>query len=188
MREDHYRSEALTFITDLANSPPNNADDLTRRWVQSGLAADAALRASVHDLDDLQRFLCEWEDVIDAHTEHDRVHALNGLLTRAAAYPRITNHDGSGWHLHYRDDNVALSHIIRAVTVVAAADHLTKFGMHRLGRCRLEECNTAFVDVTRAGCQRYCSRMCANRDAVRRHRSRKTQNNPGARDPAGELG
>ena len=55
---------------------------------------------------------------------------------------------------------------------VGTALHLTERGMHRIGRCAASPCENVIVDVTRNGRQRYCSVRCANRDAVRRHRSR----------------
>nr|WP_279671977.1 CGNR zinc finger domain-containing protein [Flexivirga meconopsidis] len=53
--------------------------------------------------------------------------------------------------------------------------------MHRLARCAVPECETAFADTTKNGKQRYCSPACANRDAVRRHRSRHRASTPDVR-------
>jgi predicted RNA-binding Zn ribbon-like protein len=93
-------------------------------------------------------------------------------MAQAAAYPRLTDHDGEGWHLHYRDENDSLPFVLRAVISVGTSLHLATRGMHRLGRCAAEPCRNVVVDVTRNGRQRYCSVRCANRAAVRRHRSR----------------
>ncbi|WP_246281781.1 CGNR zinc finger domain-containing protein [Fodinicola acaciae] len=159
-------------MTDLINEPPRDPADLARRWNSRDLGHRVtAEQADPHDVQDILR---TWRDIVDADTEADRVRLLNALLAQAAAYPRITNHDGSGWHLHYRDDNASLAATIRAVTAVAAARHLSENGMHRLGRCTLAECRRAFVDLSRGGRQHYCTRVCANRDAVRRHRARKS--------------
>ncbi|WP_345492903.1 CGNR zinc finger domain-containing protein [Nocardia callitridis] len=180
MRESHFREEALTFATDLLNNPPESPEDLAARWDRSGLSATTGTRAETRDVAEVAAFLTRWASVIDAADEGDRVARLNSLLATAAAYPRITDHDGSPWHLHYRDDRATLASIIRTVTVVAAAEHLTTFGMHRLGRCASADCGRAFVDFSRGGRQRYCTRMCANRDAVRRHRSRRARPDGGA--------
>ncbi|WP_261377074.1 CGNR zinc finger domain-containing protein [Amycolatopsis bartoniae] len=162
--------EALDFVMGLTNDPPVDPRDLADRWNGAGLGFGAS--ATEDDLADVRAFLGQWAAVVDAPGEERRVELLNGLLADVAAYPRITNHDGSGWHLHYRDDDVPLARTIRAVTVVAAAQHLTEHGMHRLGRCARTDCRRAFADLTRGGRQRYCTRACANRDAVRRHRAR----------------
>ncbi|MFD9668331.1 CGNR zinc finger domain-containing protein [Rhodococcus sp. NPDC059968] len=35
-----------------------------------------------------------------------------------------------------------------------------------------EKCESVYADISRHGCQRYCSPICSNRDAVRLHRRR----------------
>jgi predicted RNA-binding Zn ribbon-like protein len=84
----------------------------------------------------------------------------------------MVDHDGEGWHLHYRDDGQSLPQVLRSVIAVGTALHLTTRGMQRLRRCEAEPCTQVVVDVTRNGRQRYCSVRCANRAAVRRHRNR----------------
>ncbi|MFE0019645.1 CGNR zinc finger domain-containing protein [Amycolatopsis sp. NPDC059021] len=171
MRENHYYAEILRLVTDITNDPPAGLADLRRRCARAYLSPD--IPAGPQDLEDIRALGVCWAEIVDAGTEQGRVDLLNALLAKAAAYPRITNHDDcAGWHLHYRDDGVRLAAVLRAVVGVAAAQHLTELGMHRLGRCALEECRAAFVDFTRGGAQRYCTRVCANRDAVRRHRRR----------------
>lgn len=98
-------------------------------------------------------------------------------MARATAYPRLTDHDDEGWHLHYRDDGRSLPQVLLAVISVGTALHLTTRGMNRLLRCAAgteegDDCRAVVVDVTRNGRQRYCSVRCANRSAVRRHRRR----------------
>ena len=108
-----------------------------------------------------------------AATEPDvRAEMLNAQMVDAAAYPRLTNHDGEGWHLHYRDDVRSLPYVLRAVFAVGTSLHLVTRGMDRLGRCAASPCMNVVVDVTRNGRQRFCSVRCANRAAVRRHRAR----------------
>jgi predicted RNA-binding Zn ribbon-like protein len=121
----------------------------------------------------------EWLRVVDAQEPRERARLLNDLMAEAAAYPRLTDHGGEGWHLHYRDDaNDSLPDVLRAVISVGTALHLTTRGMHRLRRCAAgltegDPCTAVVVDVTRNGRQRYCSVRCANRAAVRRHRARR---------------
>jgi predicted RNA-binding Zn ribbon-like protein len=87
---------------------------------------------------------------------------LHQHLAAAAAYPRLTDHDDEGWHLHYRDEDQGLPHVLEAVISVGTALHLTTRGMHRLHRCDAgndpgDPCRNVVVDVTRNGRQRYCS-------------------------------
>jgi predicted RNA-binding Zn ribbon-like protein len=115
--------------------------------------------------------------VVDAVDEQERARGLNTQMAAAAAYPRLTDHNDEGWHLHYRDSDQTLPHVLLSVISVGTALHLTTRGMHRLSRCAGETsiegpCTSVVVDVTRNGRQRYCSVRCANQAAVRRHRAK----------------
>jgi len=124
------------------------------------------------DLVVVSRFLAQWERLVDAAIEPARVELLNAMLRRYTAPPSITDHDGSGWHLHYRDPAADFGDTLAGATTASAAQFLCAHGMHRLGRCELPDCGKAFTDFSRPGRQRYCGPACANRGAVRRHRSR----------------
>ena len=160
--------------TDLLNDPPVSPADLATRWTERHMPAHR--RTTAADLRLVRTYLQQWADVIDASDEHQRVALLNELLRRYTAAPSITDHDGSGWHLHYRDPAAGFGAMLAGATSAAAAQYLTERGMHRLGRCALTECRRAFVDVSRPGRQKYCGHDCANRDAVRRHRRAKAAN------------
>jgi len=114
----------------------------------------------------------DWLRIVDAADPDSRAEILNAQMAEAAAYPRLTNHDGEGWHLHYRDDVRSLPYVLRAVFAVGTSLHLVTRGMDRLGRCEASPCTNVVVDVTRNGRQRFCSVRCGNRAAVRRHRAR----------------
>ncbi|RGC66711.1 CGNR zinc finger [Micromonospora sp. MW-13] len=124
------------------------------------------------DLTVTLRLVEQWSEIVDATSADERAALLNRMLAGASTYPRLTNHADGRWHLHYRDDGVSLSAVLRALISVGTALHLTGRGMDRLGRCALDECRTIYADLSRTGRQRYCSPRCANRDAVRRHRTR----------------
>lgn len=113
-----------------------------------------------------------WEQVVDAGSEAERAMILNQQMAAASAFPRLTDHNGEGWHLHYRDVDDDLPRVLHAVFSVGTALHLTTRGMTRLGRCAAAPCRRIVVDVSRNGTQRYCSPRCGSRDAVRRHRAR----------------
>lgn len=170
MHINPYGEYAVKLGVDLLNTPPNSPEELGRRCVEAGLVQDWV--AGDADLTDTLVFLGEWAEVVDAETHGERASILNDLLARATAYPRLTDHAGDGWHLHYRDPNMALAGVIRALVSVGTALHLTGRGMNRLSRCAAQDCDTAFADTSRTGKQRYCGTVCSNRDAVRRHRAR----------------
>ncbi|WIM92541.1 CGNR zinc finger domain-containing protein [Actinoplanes oblitus] len=170
MHINPYGEDPVRLALGLVTDPPVSAADLQRRCEAAGLVVDVP--ASEADLAETTRFLEAWLGVVDAPGESARADRLNALLAEAAAYPRLTNHAADGWHLHYRDPDRPLAAALRALISVGTALHLSGRGMHRLGRCATTGCERPFADLSRTGRQRYCSPACANRDAVRRHRSR----------------
>ncbi|PBD00819.1 CGNR zinc finger protein [Streptomyces sp. Ag82_O1-15] len=170
MHLNPYGEDAVNLAADLANRRPTGAEELAVRCRAAGLVLENP--ATPQDLDRTQDALKAWEEVVDATDEHQRAELLNRMLAAAAAHPRMTNHAGSGWHLHFRDDRQTLGSVLFSLIAVGTALHLTGRGMHRLRRCAVSECTTIFADTSRTGRQRYCSPRCANRDAVRRHRAR----------------
>ncbi|MFJ1818111.1 CGNR zinc finger domain-containing protein [Streptomyces sp. NPDC088139] len=170
MHLNPYGEDVVNLAADLANRRPASAEELADRCRAAGLVVD--LPVTPRDLDRTRDVLDVWEEAVDTDDEHERAELLNRMLAAAAAYPRLTDHAGDGWHLHYRDDGQPLGSLLSALISVGTALHLAGRGMHRLRRCAVTECTTIFADTSRTGRQRYCSPRCANRDAVRRHRAR----------------
>ncbi|MGG7655173.1 CGNR zinc finger domain-containing protein [Kocuria rosea] len=125
-----------------------------------------------HGLGQLQDFLAQWVQVIDLGEENARAAHLNVLLATYTQPVSVTNHAGDGWHMHFRSDALPAHRIMMAFITAGTALHFVHRGIHRLRRCERQACGTAFADFSRPGTQRYCSRACANADAVRRHRQR----------------
>lgn len=181
MQLNPYGEYAVLLAGSLADSWPVDRHGIEERTREFGMTMP--FRATATDHNDVRAVIDQWLAVVDAPTDEGRAVLLNNLMRDAAAYPRLTDHDGEGWHLHYRDDDQSLARVLLAVISVGTALHLTTRGMHRLGRCQAgrtadgvattDPCGNVVVDVTRGGRQRYCSVRCANRDAVRRHRARR---------------
>lgn len=175
MHLNPYGEYAVLLAASLANDWPADRVGIVARTREFGMTMD--FRTTAGDHPRTRRVLDEWLAVVDAPDPERRAELLNAHMAAVAAYPRLTDHDGEGWHLHYRADDRPLPDVLAAVISVGTALHLTTRGMHRLGRCAAGEfagdpCTAVIVDVTRNGRQRYCSVRCANRAAVRRHRSR----------------
>lgn len=164
-----YTEPLLRNAADLLNSPVRTSAELEARWIARDMPVGR--RATAADLREVRKFLREWEKAIDASTEDERVGVLNDLLARFTSTPTITNHDGSGWHLHYRDPDAGFAATLAGATTAATAQYLADRGMRRLRRCALTDCSNVLVDFSRPGTQKYCTHNCANRDAVRRHRA-----------------
>lgn len=176
MHLNPYGEDPVRLAVALASDRPRTAEDLAARSGAEGVVVDRL--PTDRDVTEVNAFLDDWLDVVDASTEQLRAERLNRLLADSSAHPRITDHAGDGWHLHYRDADLPLAGVLRALISVGTALHLTGRGMDRLHRCALAECARPFGDFSRAGRQRYCSPPCANRDAVRRHRTRKAAEVP----------
>lgn len=166
----------MLLAASLANDWPGDRDGIVERTRDLGMSVGFPHGGNDHA--EVRRVIDDWLTVVDAPDPQQRALILNAHMAAAAAYPRLTDHHDEGWHLHYRDDDAeSLAHVLFAVFSVGTALHLSTRGMHRLGRCAAGEtpgdrCTAVVVDVTRNGRQQYCSVRCANRAAVRRHRSR----------------
>lgn len=172
MHLNPYGEYAVLLAASLANDWPDTGDGIVERAYEFGMTMQFASPSSA-DHRHTRTVIEEWLTVVDADDPRRRADLLNAQMARVSAYPRLTDHDGEGWHLHYRDmTDRSLPAVLRAVISVGTALHLTTRGMHRLHRCESAPCTAVVVDVTRNGRQRYCSVRCANRAAVRRHRER----------------
>ncbi|NHN56187.1 CGNR zinc finger domain-containing protein [Calidifontibacter sp. DB0510] len=172
MHLNPYGEYAVLMAASLANDWPADRAGIEARAREFGMRMQFP-----HGRDDhpqVRKVIDDWLTVVDADDPRERARILNRHMASATAYPRLTDHDDQGWHLHYRDDDAkSLAHVLSAVISVGTALHLTTRGMHRLGRCAAgDPCSAVVVDITRSGRQQYCSVRCANRAAVRRHRAR----------------
>ncbi len=61
---------------------------------------------------------------------------------------------------------------IMALATAALVRLTTEFGPERMRKCQSAPCETLYVDQSKAGRQRYCSKRCANRVNVAAHRAR----------------
>ncbi|QGN33237.1 CGNR zinc finger domain-containing protein [Microlunatus sp. Gsoil 973] len=176
MHLNPYGAYAVLLAASLANDWPENRAGVVARAEAYGMQTPFA-NARPSDHAGVRAVIDRWLAVVDERLPDLRADLLNQQLAAAAAYPRLTDHDDEGWHLHYRDADQSLPHVLEAVISVGTALHLTTRGMTRLSRCDAgtapdDPCRNVVVDVTRNGRQRYCSVRCANRAGVRRHRAR----------------
>jgi predicted RNA-binding Zn ribbon-like protein len=182
MHLNPYGEYAVLLAASLANQWPADRAGIVARAREHGMTMEFAESDADHDR--TRGVIDQWLTVVDEQEPLVRARLLNAHMAAVAAYPRLTDHDDQGWHLHYRDENDTLPHVLAAVISVGTALHLTTRGMHRLGRCAARDgaagggCRNVVVDVTRNGRQRYCSVRCANRAAVRRHRASRRLSTP----------
>ncbi|MGJ0389019.1 CGNR zinc finger domain-containing protein [Microbacterium sp. CGR1] len=170
MHLNPYGEYAVLLAASLADDFPTDRAGIEERTLERGMTMTFPPAPDDHER--VREVVDDWLQIVDERDPAARAEVLNAQMAEAAAYPRLTNHDGEGWHLHYRDDVQSLPYVLRAIFAVGTSLHLVTRGMDRLGRCEASPCTNVVVDVTRNGRQRFCSVRCANRAAVRRHRAR----------------
>jgi hypothetical protein len=173
---------ALDTVVDLVNSAPDGG-------AGDGLPDVAALRSFVHghhisDVGDLGG-----DDLAAVHAVRNRftevfaapdalatAALINDLVAAAGTTPRLTDHDGFGWHVHYFAPGASVADHLAADCGMALAFFVVAGERERLRRCEAPGCRHAFVDLSRNRSRRYCdSRTCGNRLHVAAYRARRRE-------------
>ncbi len=99
---------------------------------------------------------------------------VNELMSTVTMRPRLTDHDGHEWHIHYFAPGATLTEHLAADSGMAFA-HVVVAGEHeRLHVCEAPVCGRVLVDLSRNRSKRYCdSRTCGNRLHVAAYRERR---------------
>jgi predicted RNA-binding Zn ribbon-like protein len=165
----------VRLAVDLVNLPGDRLDatGLAGFMVEHGEAEPVEL--TVGDVAALLSVRVELSDVFDATGEGvDAVAGrINGLLDRAQTPPRLSNHDGTNWHLHINVDEASWADWLAATTGLGLARMLVEDGVARIGRCAAPSCRKVFAGGPRNHRRRYCSPACANRGRVAAFRARR---------------
>jgi predicted RNA-binding Zn ribbon-like protein len=160
------------FAAALVNTRPRPADPPEKLEAAADLQAllDAAPEpaprpAADADVDAARALRGVLLGAFRARDRAEAAAALNPLLARWALRPAA---DGS-WELGpVRDAD--LSDWLAANSARGLAELVAAYGLERLHECSAEDCQAVLVDVSRNGARRFCSRTCASRVNVRRHR------------------
>src|SRR3989337_1417359 len=126
MRLNPYGEEPVRLALDLLEHPATTPHELARQTRDAGVVVDSP--ATSGDLQKARAYLKRWLEVVDAAADVDRADRLNLLLQRHSTHPRVTDHSGDGWHLHYRNDGLPLGDVVAALISVGNAPHLTRRG------------------------------------------------------------
>ncbi|WP_415948617.1 CGNR zinc finger domain-containing protein [Streptomyces sp. KLOTTS4A1] len=101
---------------------------------------------------------------------------INELVAGAGTTPRLTDHDGFDWHVHYFAPGASVADHLAADCGMALAFFVVAGEQERLRRCEAPDCRRAFVDLSRNRSRRYCdSRTCGNRLHVAAYRARRKE-------------
>ncbi|MEY9873396.1 hypothetical protein ABH931_002878 [Streptacidiphilus sp. MAP12-33] len=125
------------------------------------------------DLEAVRRLRRRFWDVLDATSTRDAAELLNAMIARAGTTPRLTDHDGHDWHVHYFAPGAALADRLAAESGIALSLVIVAGERERLRHCEAPDCVRVFVDLSRNRSRRYCdSRTCGNRLHVAAYRAR----------------
>jgi predicted RNA-binding Zn ribbon-like protein len=102
------------------------------------------------------------------------VRLVNDILAAVKPTPRLTDHDGYSWHVHYFSPGATLAEHLAADGGMALALVLVAGERERLRCCEAPGCARVLVDLSRNRSRRYCdSRTCGNRLHVAAYRARR---------------
>ena len=119
------------------------------------------------DLEELHDAALQLVEVFRATTVDEAAQRLNTLLGAHAGPPRLTNHDGTPWHLHADSaDDAPWAEWFLASSSLALASLLADRQALPGGMCAAHDCVHPFVDFGRGRPRRYCSERCASRARV----------------------
>jgi hypothetical protein len=155
--------ESLADLADLRGFVERNRVSEVGRLDRGDLAAVLAVRA---------RFTA----VFGADDDASAASLLNAMVAEAGTTPRLTDHDGYDWHVHYFSPGASLADHLAADGGMALAFLIVAGERERLRRCEAPDCRRAFVDLSRNRSRRYCdSRTCGNRLHVAAYRARQRE-------------
>lgn len=175
----HDTEQAIAVLVDLINTGPETGDP-------ERLPDLAALRAftAEHHLSDLgplgeddlaavREIRGRLRRLFETSSDDEAVTALNALLGDSTATPRLTNHDGYDWHIHYFMPGASIRDHLAVEGGLALARVISEGARDRLRVCEAPNCARVLLDVTKNSCRRYCdSRTCGNRLHVAAYRAR----------------
>lgn len=178
MQFTHDTEVALGLTIALVNTARNGVEELPDAQAltdfvdrQENLAPHTA---TVEDLRGVLRLREQLAAVWAAATEHDVVDVVNELFRGARALPRLTDHDGFDWHLHFTSDEAPLAQRLGTYAAMGIADLVRADDLDRLKRCDADDCDAVLIDLSRNRSRRYCDTgNCGNRLHVAAYRARK---------------
>jgi len=176
----HDHELSLACAVDLVNSAPSEvcqealgdldalSDFVSRNQISEVTRLTRADLHTVHRLREQIRPLFEPLGAADA------ARIVNALVSQAPVTPRLSDHDGYEWHMHYVSPGAALADHLAVDCGMAIGQVISLGELERLRRCQAPECDHVLVDLSRNRSKRYCdARTCGNRLHVAAYRERR---------------
>ncbi|MFI8349615.1 CGNR zinc finger domain-containing protein [Streptomyces sp. NPDC085596] len=174
---------ALDTVVDLVNTAPEDdaatdglPDVAALADFTDGHAVSDIGTLSESDLSAVREVRGRFAGIFAAPDGRAAAEMINELVAAAGTTPRLTNHDGYDWHVHYFAPGASLADHLAADCGMALAFFVVAGEQERLRRCEAPDCRRAFVDLSRNRSRRYCdSRTCGNRLHVAAYRARRKE-------------
>jgi predicted RNA-binding Zn ribbon-like protein len=175
----HDTEHSLACIVDLVNSAPSSTTeeqltglDALRAFVDRSEVSEVG-ELTEADLLGVRALRQVIGAVFDATDDASAAAAVNTLVSQAAVTPRLTDHDGFDWHVHYFTPGASLAEHLTIDCGMALAHVVASGERERLRRCEAPDCDQVLVDLSRNRSKRYCdARTCGNRLHVAAYRER----------------
>ncbi|MGK5529288.1 CGNR zinc finger domain-containing protein [Streptomyces sp. URMC 129] len=181
---------ALDHTVDLLNTVVGSRDTLTdtaalRAFVADHAVSDVRLAdLAESDLRAVRGVRARFAEIFAAPSDRAAAELINALVAAAGTTPRLTDHDGHDWHVHYFAPGASVAEHLAADCGMALGFILVAGERERLRRCEAPGCGRAFVDLSRNRSRRYCSsRTCGNRLHVAAYRARQRESETVAGGP-----
>ncbi|WP_307526562.1 CGNR zinc finger domain-containing protein [Streptomyces umbrinus] len=173
---------ALDAVVDLVNTAPEDdtADGLANLpalhdFVRNHDISDVGTLSEL-DLSAVRKIRTRFAGVFAGTDPRAAAALINELVAAAGTTPRLTDHDGYDWHVHYFAPGASVADHLAADCGMALAFFVVAGEQERLRRCEAPDCRRAFVDLSRNRSRRYCdSRTCGNRLHVAAYRARRKE-------------
>lgn len=177
----HDADHALGTVVDLVATAPEAAG--SEQLDDVALLADLVARREVsgvgplaqRDLHEVRALRTELLAVFESAGDTGAAAQLvNDIVAKGRATPRLTDHDGRAWHVHFFAPDASLAEHLAADCGMALARMIADDELDRLRRCEADDCDQVLVDLSRNRSKRYCdSRRCGNRVHVAAYRERR---------------
>ncbi|MDJ0464845.1 CGNR zinc finger domain-containing protein [Streptomyces sp. H27-C3] len=178
----HDTRRALDVVVDLVNTAaegeqPDRLADIEALYgfVRLHDVSDVGDLGAL-DLKAVRDVRARFAEAFAAEDAHAAAELINQLVAAAGTTPRLTDHDGFDWHVHYFAPGASVADHLAADCGMALAFIVVSGEQERLRRCEAPDCRRAFVDLSRNRSRRYCSsRTCGNRLHVAAYRARRKE-------------
>jgi predicted RNA-binding Zn ribbon-like protein len=175
----HDTEHSLACVVDLANSAPSTTTpeslsdlDALLSFVDRHDVSEVG-PLTEGDLDAVRRLRDEIGRIFDSTDDRSAATLVNALVSQASVTPRLTDHDGYDWHIHYFTPGAPLADHLAIDCGMALAQVIASGERERLRRCEAPDCDQVLVDLSRNRSKRYCdARTCGNRLHVAAYRER----------------